>query len=208
MIYNASPRVQLYLPIFMSVCQCAIHYTNSAYWCIDLLKYYGTMESEETFIASIASIVWMLITEPIYFALLQYKIVQSATSFQRANKERLVKTIALWVEAAMRLALYILTVVLGYLAVSNYLPPGQLANWSFIAIAPAIVGLIFLTDVGRFQKALGKTNEGSINKTSNAPDIRTEIIDSANKHTGTTLGRPASLSYPKKTSVVEEAAME
>ncbi|KAJ3293399.1 hypothetical protein HK104_004495 [Borealophlyctis nickersoniae] len=207
MIYNASPRVQLWLPIFMSVCQCAIQYVNSAYWCIDMIKYYGTIESEETGHATIASIVWILVTEPIYFALLQYKIVQSATGFHRANKDRVFKTLALWVEAGMRLLLYVLTVLFAYLAVSNYLKPGQLAHWSFIVVFPAGVGLIFLTDVARFQKALGKTNDGSSNKT-NTPDIRSEIVESATKHAVTTIGRPGSLPYPKKTSVVEEAAVE
>ncbi|KAJ3279473.1 hypothetical protein HK104_001431 [Borealophlyctis nickersoniae] len=205
MIYNLSPRVQLYLPIAMTVCQCVIQYTEAAYWCIDMLRYYGATVSRQTSETTIASIVWILTTEPVYFALLQYKIVKSATSFQRASKERSFKTAWLWVEAIMRLTLYILTVLFTYLAVSEFIKPTQLAYWSMINCLPANVGLIFLTDVGRFQKALGKNvdgiSKGSSGKNSHAQDIRTEIIE-ANKD------GPAVFATPKRTNLVGSADAE
>ncbi|KAJ3286024.1 hypothetical protein HK104_009220 [Borealophlyctis nickersoniae] len=179
MIYNLSPHVQLYLPIFMTICQCAVQYTNSAYWSMDMLVYYGSTVSPQTARSTIISIVWILSTEPVYFALLQYKIVKSATTFQRGHKNRLSTTIWLWVEAAMRLTFYVFTVLFCYLAFSDFLKPGQLAYWSMISVLPANIGLIFLTDVGRFQKALGKRDDGI-----NANDFRTELVESATRSSG------------------------
>ncbi|KAJ3280229.1 hypothetical protein HK104_000817 [Borealophlyctis nickersoniae] len=205
MIYNLSPRIQLYLPIAMTIAQCIIQYTEAAYWCVDMLRYYGATVSPETTETTIAAIVWMLVTEPIYFALLQYKIVKSATGFQRASKERFFKTVGLWVEAAVRLTLYILTVLLAYLTVSDFLKPNQLAYWPMVICLPGNVGLIFLTDVGRFQKALGKnidgTAKGSSGKSSHPHDARTEVID-------TNKGGPAALGAPKRTNLVESGDAE
>ncbi|KAJ3300842.1 hypothetical protein HK104_000036 [Borealophlyctis nickersoniae] len=176
MIYNLSPRVQLFLPIAMSVFQGIIQYTEAAYWCIDMLRYYGATVSHETAETTVAAIVWILITEPIYFALLQYKIVKSATGFHRGSKEGSYKTIVVWVEAAMRLTLYILTVLLTYLAVSDFLKPNQLAFWAMINCLPANIGLIFLTDVGRFQKALGKNIDGTAKGSSGGKNSYTHDV--------------------------------
>ncbi|KAJ3296618.1 SNAP receptor use1 [Borealophlyctis nickersoniae] len=208
MIYNLSPRVQLYLPIFMTISQCAIQYALAGYWSTDMLKYYGAKYSPETAELSITSIVWMLGTEPVCFALLQYKIVQSATSFQRANNKRLVKTVLLWVEAAMRLTLYIFTVLFCYMAVSDFLRPSQLAYWSMISVLPASVGLIFLTDVARFQKALGKSVDGTA-KATNAQSFRTELVEAGG---ATTKGGASTLGVHQKSksevSEEEEEAAE
>ncbi|KAJ3294338.1 hypothetical protein HK104_003683 [Borealophlyctis nickersoniae] len=153
-------------------------------------QYYGTMVSQETLVqVDIATIVWFLATEPIYFALLQDKIVQSATAFQRANKGKLIKTIELWVEAAMRLAMHLVTVLFCYLALGDYLKPNKLAWWSMVVVYPAAIGLIFLTDVARFQKALGKTADGPNNKTNTPSKKRAQ----------------PRVGLPKKTNVVEDA---
>ncbi|KAJ3282583.1 hypothetical protein HK104_010825 [Borealophlyctis nickersoniae] len=194
MIYNLSPRVQLYFPIFMTICQCAVQYTNSAYWSTDMLIYYGSTVSRETARSTITSIVWILSTEPVYFALLQYKIVKTATSFQRANRNRLFTTIGLWVEAGMRLTFYVFTVLFCYLAFSDFLKPNQLAYWSLISVLPANIGLIFLTDVARFQKALGRKADGTSG--TNGPDFRTEFMESAAK------GGTAALANAKKANYV------
>ncbi|KAJ3277986.1 hypothetical protein HK104_002758 [Borealophlyctis nickersoniae] len=191
MIYTASPRAQLWVPIFMCIVQCAIQYTNSTYWSIDMLNSYGTKVSRETAQINIVTIVWFLVTEPTSFALLQYKIVQSSRRFQRDNKDRLLKIIALWVEAAMRLAMYLVTVLFCYLATADYLKPNKLAWWSMVVVLPASIGLIFLTDVARFQKALRKTADEA-NNNSNAPSIRSEFIQSASEKPATTPRRPDS----------------
>ncbi|KAJ3299365.1 hypothetical protein HK104_009217, partial [Borealophlyctis nickersoniae] len=111
MIYDLSPRVQMYLPLCMTALQCALQYVNSAYWAMDMQVYYGTRVSKETSNLTIVSIVWILATEPVYFGLLQYKIVCSAVGFQKHNTKRLTRTVGLWLEAALRLTLYVTTVL-------------------------------------------------------------------------------------------------
>ncbi|KAJ3280566.1 hypothetical protein HK104_000577 [Borealophlyctis nickersoniae] len=184
MIYNASPRIQLWLPIFMAVIQSVIQYTNAGYWSKDMLTTYGMLVSNETTQINIATISWFMLTEPVYFALLQYKIVQSATAFQRANKERFLKTIMLWAEAAMRLSMYLVTVLMTYLAVGDYLKPNKLAWWSMVS------------------KGVGESDDGSkANSKTNTPSIRTEVIDAASTKNGHQSALP-----PKKTNGMEDAA--
>ncbi|KAJ3277964.1 hypothetical protein HK104_002785, partial [Borealophlyctis nickersoniae] len=203
MIYMLRPSLQLWLPIGVTIVQCAIQFTNSAFWAIDMQKYYGTQTSNQTAHTTIASIVWILASEPIFFGLLQYQIVKSATRFER--KKSTLKAVGLWIEAAVRLVLYIATVLICYLAVSDYLP--QLAFWSCVNILPASIGMIFLTDIMRFQRALGKGDMGPSNSsstkmrrfapgvTSGGPTVPTAIIMAADAREGvlsSMKGEPAS----------------
>ncbi|KAJ3272552.1 hypothetical protein HK104_004451 [Borealophlyctis nickersoniae] len=168
MIYMLRPSLTLWLPIGVSLVQCAIQFTNGAFWAIDMQRYYGHETSPETQHATIASIIWILSSEPLFFGLLQYKIVKSATMFDRTPTQ--LKAVGLWIEAIVRLILYIAVVLITYLTVSDYLP--EFAFWSCVNILPAMIGLIFLTDVMRFQRALGKGYNGESSTNSSTTNMK------------------------------------
>ncbi|KAJ3300314.1 hypothetical protein HK104_002133 [Borealophlyctis nickersoniae] len=180
MVYVSSPRWQMGIPLGMMVIQAALQFMNGAFWSIDMVNYHGAKTSDNTSRTSIASIVWILCTEPIYFGLLQYKIVQCA-AYGQSIKTR-AQLYALWGEAALRLALYFTTIVMSLLTISDHFP--QLAYWSMVNVLPANVGLILLTDIARFQRVLGSRRAGASTgkgASHQGPSIRTDIIEAALK---------------------------
>ncbi|TPX72297.1 hypothetical protein SpCBS45565_g00644 [Spizellomyces sp. 'palustris'] len=157
MIYHLSPKLQNAIPVSLNIIQAVIQFTAMALWNIDFKQYQGQYASPATGKAAISTVSYIIPAEIIYFSLLQIKIAQCATAFDRDRNWG--KLVALWSEAIVRVALYVVIVALSYLTASNFIP--QITYWSFVMVLPAMIPVIFLTDINRFQKALkNRTNNG------------------------------------------------
>ncbi|KND01013.1 uncharacterized protein SPPG_04105 [Spizellomyces punctatus DAOM BR117] len=150
MIYHLSTKLQNAIPVSLNIIQAVIQFTAMALWNIDFKQYYGTYASPATGKSAIATVSYIIPAEIIYFSLLQIKIAQCATAFDRNRNWS--KLVALWLEAIVRVALYVVIIALSYTTASNYIP--QITYWSFVMVLPAMIPVIFLTDINRFQKAL------------------------------------------------------